>query len=309
MQLRHVFSELRSGLRRNLSMHLAVTLTLFISLGLVGIGNMLRMEAALVNQTLGSQLQVAVYMCSPVSQAPTCSGTEVTEQQQSAIEAAIKDNPDVESYRYESKTEALDRLKELYPDLDTEGDDAVMTEEAIPTSYWITLEDPKQADGIRSATQGLDGVFEFSDNRKQVGTIFGIIDKLRIGSWVMAGILLLAALLLVANTVRLAANARRREIGIMRLVGASSLYITLPFLLEAVVVTIFGVVFAGGAMGAFQYFVIEKQMVPSFRGLPWIDWSEFFSALVGLWPPGIVFVAPVLTLIPTLLLTRKYTKV
>ena len=65
---------------------------------------------------------------------------------------------------------------------------------------------------------------------------------------------MLAALLLVANTIRLAAFARRKEIGIMRLVGASTLYIALPFLLEALVTALIGVALAGGALAAFMYF-------------------------------------------------------
>ena len=119
----------------------------------------------------------------------------------------------------------------------------------MPQTIWITLEDPEQYEGITSAVQGLDGVSRVRDMREQVGPILGrspCCSGSRSGT---AALLVLAALLLVANTIRLAAFARRKEIGIMRLVGASTLYIALPFLLEALVTALIGVALAGRGAG------------------------------------------------------------
>ncbi|WP_246057107.1 FtsX-like permease family protein [Nocardioides eburneiflavus] len=118
----------------------------------------------------------------------------------------------------------------------------------MPQTIWITLEDPEQYEGITSAVQGLDGVSRVRDLREQVGPILTTITKMRTYALGTAGLLVLAALLLVANTIRLAAFARRKEIGIMRLVGASTLYIALPFLLEALVTALVSVALAGGAL-------------------------------------------------------------
>ena len=102
MQLRHVFSELRQGLRRNLSMHIAVVLTLFVSLTLAGIGALLNMQANKTADHLGSQLEVIVWMCAEEDVEASCNG-EVTDPQRAAVEAAIQDSPEVDSYHYESK--------------------------------------------------------------------------------------------------------------------------------------------------------------------------------------------------------------
>ena len=85
---------------------------------------------------------------------------------------------------------------------------------------------------------GLDGVSQIRDLRETVKPLYEWLGALKYGSWAIAGFLLVAALLLVANTIRLAAFARRKEIAIMRLVGASTLYIALPFLLEALVTAV-----------------------------------------------------------------------
>ena len=90
----------------------------------------------------------------------------------------------------------------------------------------------------------------------------------------IAGFLVVAAVLQVGNTIRLAAFARRREIGIMRLVGASSLYIQLPFLMESLVAAFIGVALAGGALVAFMYFVIYERLRPTSNIVAWIDWAD-----------------------------------
>ncbi|TYL50087.1 FtsX-like permease family protein [Nocardioides sp. BGMRC 2183] len=311
MQLRYVFSELRTGLRRNLTMHLAVILTLFVSLTLAGCGILLQRQADKTSETLGSELQILVNLCTvdDPSGAPQCAGGEVTDQQRERIEEEIEASPEVASYEYQTKEEGYEKAQEILPEEVFEGSDPVVTVDDWPSAYWVTLEQPDEADGVISAVEGLDGVSSIKDQREALGQIFGIMTALKYGSWIGSGFLLLAALLLVANTIRLAAMARRREIGIMRLVGASTLYIALPFLLEALVTAIVGVALASGALAAFQYFAIETGMAEVVTFLPWIDWSDYLQAIFGLVPPGIALLGPALTVIPTLLLTRKYIKV
>ena len=308
MQLRHVFSELRQGLRRNASMHVAVVLTLFVSLTLAGVGALLSMQADKTADLLGTQLQIAVQLCTDEDvNNPLCVG-EVTEPERDAVEAAIEENPEVADYRYKSKEEAYEQAKEIFPE-SFDGPNPPVTVDDMPQAYVVTLEDPAEADGIKSAVEGLDGVSNVQDQRDTLNGIFEIIDALQIGSWVGAGVLLLAALLLVANTIRLAALARRKEIGIMRLVGASTLYIALPFLLEALVTAAVGVLLAGAALAAFTKFGVQDGLAQGLDFLPWVGWPEYVDSLIGVWPVGIAILGPVLTVAPTLLLTRKYIKV
>ena len=124
------------------------------------------------------------------------------------------------------------------------------------------------------------------------------------GAIAVAGFLLVAAILQVANTIRLAAFARRREIGIMRLVGASSLYISLPFLIETLVAALVGIGLAAGTLMAFMHFVIYGRLRPSSNIVEWVDWTDGYTAVAGIAVLGVL-----LTLIPTLVMTRKYLKV
>ena len=303
MQLRYVITELAQGLRRNLSMHLAVILTLFVSLTLVGLGVLLHQQADRAGEQWGNELQVTVFLCRDGDDNPACP-TEVTSAQQQAIEKVVAENPEVANYYVESKTEAFEKIKELFGPEKFEGPNAAASADDMAKSVWITLEDPDEYEGILSAVQGLDGVGSVRDQRAVVGPILRGIEAMQWGALAIAGFLVVAALLLVANTIRLAAMARRKEIGIMRLVGASTLYIALPFLLEALVTALIGVGLSGAAMGAFMYFGIEGSLKDFVGFIPWVGLPEFLNAF--LW---VAVLGPVLTLLPTLVLTRKYLKV
>jgi cell division transport system permease protein len=303
MQLRYVFSELGQGLRRNLSMHIAVVLTLFVSLTLVGLGLLLNQQADKAAQHWGSQLQITVWLCKDKDDNPACTG-EVTDTQKTAIEKVVEENPEVADYHAESKEEAFDKVKELLGPEKFEGPNPAATAADMPQSLWIELNNPEEYQGITSAVKGLDGVSGIRDMRAVLKPIYGSINALQWGALGTATFLVLAALLLVGNTIRLAAFARRREIGIMRLVGASTSYITLPFLLEALVTALIGVGLAAGALGAFMYFGIHERAGDQLKFMPWIGMPEYSVAIV--W---IAILGPILTLLPTLVLTRKYLKV
>jgi cell division transport system permease protein len=302
MQLRYVFTELGSGLRRNLSMHIAVILTLFVSLTLVGMGVLLNQEAHRVADRWGSQLQITVYMCTRQDSNPACTSA-VTTAQKAALVKVVSSNTQVSTYHTESQQEAFDKLQQQFPGK-YDGPNSPITAADMPQSLWITLKNPEQFRDVESAVVGLDGVSRVQDVHKLLKPIFATISRLKWGSLGTAVVLVLAALLLVANTIRLAAFARRREIGIMRLVGASTLYIALPFLLEAVVTAVLGVAFAAGALGAFMKFGVKDQLSTDLSFIPWVGSSDYTLSLIV-----IAILGPLLTLIPTLVLTRKYLKV
>jgi cell division transport system permease protein len=301
--MRYVLSNLGQGLRRNLSMHVAVILTLFVSLTLVGLGLLLNQQADKAAQHWGSQLQITVWLCKADDDNASCAG-EVTDAQKTDILQVVDDNPEVAGYHTESKEEAFDKVKELLGPERFEGPNPAATAEAMPQSVWIELNDPQEYKGIESAVIGLDGVSGIRDMREVLQPIYGSIDALTKGALGTAAFLVLAALLLVGNTIRLAAMARRREIGIMRLVGASTLYIALPFLLEALVTALISVSLAAGALGAFMYYGIYERAGDTLKFMPWIGMPEYTYAVIA-----IAVLGPILTLLPTLLLTRKYLKV
>jgi cell division transport system permease protein len=306
MQLTYVLSELGNGLRRNLSMTIAVIVTMFVSLTLVGLGILLNTQADKAEEFWGDRLQITVFLCTANSPGASCIDGKVTAAQKNAVEKLLDSHPQVEEFHYESSQTAYQKWREVYTsDDETQQQviDAVRPSD-LAESYWITLNDPREFQDLKTAVAELPGVSTVRDLRQVLQPIYFWISAFKWGAIVIAGFLLLAAILQVGNTIRLAAFARRREIGIMRLVGASSLYIQLPFLLESLVAAVIGVALAAGAILLFLYVVVYRLLRPNSNLVAWVDYTD------GAWAIGTVTVVGLaLTLIPTLLLTRKYLRV
>jgi cell division transport system permease protein len=306
MQLSYVFSELGNGLKRNLSMTVAVVVTIFVSLTLVGMGLLLNAQAHKAQDYWGSKLQITVFLCNQNSSTPNCVGGQATSTQKAAIQKVLDSNAEVDSWRLQSKQEAYDKWREAYVSGNATERQvyASIRPSDMQESYWVQLKDPERFAGIKSAVQGMPGVNTVRDLRQVLKPIYFWINVLKWGAIGIAAFLVMAAILQVGNTIRLAAFARRREIGIMRLVGASSLYISLPFVLESLVAAVVGVALSAGALLLFMWVVIYRTLRPSSNIVAWIDWGNAVSA-IGI----IALIGLALTLVPTLVMTRKYLKV
>ena len=305
MQLRYVFSETGSGLRRNVSMSVALIVTIFVSLSLVGMGLLLNAQADKAERFWGDKLQITAFMCNQNSQEANCTG-EVSATQRAAIEETITSHPDVASYYAQSKKQAFETWKRVYLSKNKSEQEIYSTVTAadMQESFWIKLKDPSEFRGIEGQLSETTGVAAVRDLRQVLKPIYFWIEVMKWGAIAVAGFLLLAAILQVANTIRLAAYARRKEIGIMRLVGASSLYISVPFLMETLIAALIGIGLAAGALFAFMYFVIYGRLRPASNIVEWVDWQDSYTAVAGIAVLGVL-----LTLVPTLVMTRKYLKV
>ena len=153
MQFRYVFSELRQGLRRNLSMHIAVVLTLFVSMTLLGLGVLMKQQSDIATKFLGDQLQVTVYLCRDGDGNAACAA-KATDEQKQRVEDAMDEQPRGRVYRFESQEEAFDKVKQLYGDDQFDGPNPALTAEDMPEAYWITLKDPKKFAGHQERGRG-----------------------------------------------------------------------------------------------------------------------------------------------------------
>lgn len=305
MQLSYVFSEMGHGLRRNITMTIAVVTTIFVSLTLVALGILLTKQAEKAEAYWGDRLQITIFMCTPVSAnaSGNCIDGKATDDQKAAVERVLDENPEVKSWHFETSEEAHQKFLSLYERDSSETQRAII--ESVPAtdfpeSYWVTLNDPEQFQGIKSEVVGLKGVGDVRDLRDVLKPLYVIIAWFRYGAIAVAAVLVVAAVLQVGTTIRLSALARRREISIMRLVGAGTLYIQLPFLLESLFAALAGILLATGAVAAFMSVVIYGVLGDS-HIVPWVDWADAAQSVGWITLGGVL-----LTVVPTLLLTRKY---
>jgi cell division transport system permease protein len=303
MRLNYILSDLGIGLKRNLSMTIAVVVTIWVSLSLFGSALLAHEQVNLMKGNWYDKIQISVFLCTKDSGGRGCAGAEVTQEQKNRIQQVIESNPDTapDGVFTETKAQAFDSFKKLYKDSPIVS---TVTQDQMQESFRIRLKDPQRYQNLVSAVAGLPGVDTVQDLRQYLDPLFKALNWLQWGSYAGAGLLLIAALMQIANTIRLAAYARRREIGIMRLVGASNFYIQLPFLLEAVLAAIIGAVLACGTLWLIVYFMVMQRAQETFRVWQWVGATETFRATLIM-----VVVGLVLAVIPTFLTTRKYLKV
>lgn len=304
MAIRYVLTELRQGLRRNISMHLAVVITLLVSMTLAGVGYLLLKQAQQADHDLGGKLQITVYMCTGVPEGRTKNCIqEVTPSQKALIQSTLAHNPYVSTVQYESPQDLYNTWKREKL-AGVTGPNPVVTVAAAPASFRISMNDAHHVQAIIDSVLTLPGVMRVNDQRDLVARILGVLDATMGMALAAAAALVVGALLLVSNTVRLAAFARRREISIMRLVGASSLYIMLPFLLEVLVAALIGGGLAVAGLAGVEYFGVQRGLAPHIQFMSWVGWHDWW---VG--SAYVIALSVLLSVVPALLMTRRYVKV
>src|SRR5689334_23875009 len=150
MQLTYVFSELGNGLRRNVSMTIALVVTIFVSLTLVGMGLLLNAQAQKAEHFWGSKLQITVFLCNQNSRSPHCTSGEANDAQKAAIVSVIESRPEVASYYLQTKQQAFDVWKRVFISKGQAEQEAYSAVKAsdMRNSYWITLKDPNKYRGV-----------------------------------------------------------------------------------------------------------------------------------------------------------------
>ena len=268
MRSNFVFQEIWVGLRRNLTMTMALIVVVAISLSLLGTGLLFVKQVDRTRTYWQSQVEISVYLCYKGDINPTCHGA-ITPAQLSSIEATLNGMPnDVQKVTYVSQQQAYTLFKSAMSN--EQSLVSTVTPSELPPSLEIKLVNPS-ADYqiVASAVHGAAGVDSVIDEMTILQKFYNLLDGLRNGVVVVALILVVAAVLLVANTIRLSAFNRRRETGIMRLVGASNFYIQLPFLLEGVIAGLFG-------------WVISAALLIGVKSLLLNNLQQYFSYNVGL---------------------------
>ena len=259
MRVRLVLSEALTGLRRNASMVISVVLVTFVSLTFVGAAILMQMQIGTMRDFWVERAQVAVYMCTTISTPATCSNGEATPEQVEEVRAKLEGSalaPLIREQTFLDHQQAYDELLQIAG----EENASVITADQVNETFRITLVDPEQSDVIIEAFSGMQGVELVNDQMQYLDPLFS---ALTIATYIAVGIavlMLIAAVLLIATTIRLSAYARRRELGIMRLVGASNRFIQTPFILEGVFAALLGSILASAAVIAGVHFGVDQYL-------------------------------------------------
>jgi len=302
-RISYIAVEAYRGFRRNLLLAISMVIIVAISLTLFGIALLAGKQVTLFGGYWSDKIEVSVFLAPKISP-----------EQRESIGQQLRGQQVVERVYYESKQEAYGRFKEQFKD----SPDMVrnVSPDVLPESYRVKLRDPTQFAQVHDlfCSGGFNdrgreicnpGIESVIDQKKLVERLFALLNMLKNSFFVLAGVLGLAAVVLIAVTVRVAAFARRKETQIMKLVGASNTYIRLPFLAEGVVAGLLGTLVAFGLLRAGMFYLDRvRSQVSIFQILPAVGMREFYSSCIVLLALGVVASG-----LASLLALRKYVRI
>ncbi|MDT0117773.1 permease-like cell division protein FtsX [Microbacterium sp. PRF11] len=287
-----ILSEAFTGLRRNASMVISVILVTFVSLTFVGAAMLMQMQIGKMQSYWADRAQVAVFMCATSSNAPSCTAGEAASQEQIDQVTATLNGPAlaplIRDYTFLTADQVFENAKQQLPD-DILG---VVTADQFNATFNINLVDQNQSDVIAEAFGGQTGVESVTDQMQYLEPLFQALTVATYVAVGIAGLMLIAAVLLIATTIRLSAFARRRELGIMRLVGASNRFIQTPFVVEGVLAALIGSALASVAVwaivgvGVNQYLRDRISFITS-----WVNLADVAVVIPALVVIGVILAA------------------
>jgi cell division transport system permease protein len=271
----YYFKETFQGLKRNGLVAFAAVSTAFIALFLLGFALLARREANLLIQWANADVEVSVYLQDNISP-----------DVQTHIGSMLQGMPEVSNVQFESKEQAFLRAKNV---IFKNQQDIIknISPDALPASYRVKLHDPTQFRVVDARLQGQPGIDKIVDSRDYLVRLNALTAVFRVGVLVVAVLMLVAAAALIGNTVRMAVFARRKEIGIMRLVGATNWHIRLPFLIEGIIEGLLG-----GAAAILALFIIKvsffEDISQKLRFLPWVGTPDVIATIPVLLIAGVL---------------------
>jgi cell division transport system permease protein len=269
MRAQFVLHEVWIGLRRNLTMTIALVVVVAISLSLLGTGLLFVKQVNNTRTYWQGKVQLSVYLCTSESASTQCSRNgPVTASEITSVRQTLQSDPQVSRVSYVSEAQAYRQFRQEFANNPSLIRDTLPSQ--IPSSFEVKLKNA-QADAtqVAAVVDGAPGVDQVVQNSSVLDKFYKLLDGARNAVVIIAIILIIAAILLVANTIRLSAFNRRRETSIMRLVGASNFYVQLPFLMEGVLAGLVGWLVATALLivvksllldGLQQYFPFNVQL-------------------------------------------------
>ncbi|MDN5790925.1 MAG: permease-like cell division protein FtsX [Micrococcales bacterium] len=301
MRLQFLVSEIGNGLRRNLSMAVSVVIVTMISMYLLGLGLMGQRQVDTMKDYWYDRVQVTVLLCAEKTTYTNCAGSPTTDAERVVVKSELESlKPTVNEIFYESKDEAFSRFRDRYKNSPL----ARAGEPYFADSYRVNLRDPGKFDVVASTIKGMPGVADVQDQKKLLENLFTFLNTVSWAAIALSSLMVLAAIMLISTTIRQTAFSRRRETGIMRLVGASNFTIRFPFVMETVIASVIG-----ASLAMLMLWGTVKYGVVGFLSTTLTDTAFIGLGDVYLVIPFIILGVAALALVTSWVTLRRYLRV
>jgi cell division transport system permease protein len=240
-------------------------------------------------------------LCAEKTRFTNCAGEPTTDAQRTAIKAELEAlKPTVKEVYYESRDEAYERFKQTYKNSPL----ARAGESYFADSYRVNLNDAGKFDVVASSIKGMPGVADVQDQKKLLEKFFTFMNTVSWAAIALSSLMVLAAVMLISTTIRQTAFSRRRETGIMRLVGASNFTIRFPFVMETVLSSVLGAVLAMGMLWATVRYGVVGFLSQTLTDTAFIGVADVYSVA-----PFVILGVIVLSSLTSWVTLRRYLRV
>lgn len=306
MRFRFILTETWTSLRRNVPMLLSVMLVTFISFLFIGASLLTQAQITKAKGDWYDKVEVVVWLCPDgTSQSANCAtGKAATTQQINDLQKVIQDElgDDVSETRFLSREDFYKQsFTKQYPNGEYQG--RTLTAADMQDSLWLRLKNPEKYKVVSEVLSGRDGVEEVVDQRQIFEPVFAVLNRATAATAMLAGVMVVVAILLTSTTIRMSAASRSEETEIMRLVGASNWTIRLPFVLEGVVAALAGSILSCVSLGVLVKVFITDWLAKSVTWIPYIN-----QATVWMITPVLIVGAVLLSVIASSVALRRYLK-
>lgn len=306
MRVRFILTETWTSLRRNVPMLLSVMLVTFISFLFIGASLLTQAQITKAKGDWYDKVEVVVWLCPDgTSQSANCAtGKAATTQQINDLQKVIQDElgDDVSDTRFLSREDFYkDSFTKQYPNGEYQG--RTLTAADMQDSLWLRLKNPEKYKVVSEVLSGRDGVEEVVDQRQIFEPVFAVLNRATAATAMLAGVMVIVAILLTSTTIRMSAASRSEETEIMRLVGASNWTIRLPFVLEGVVAALAGSILSCVSLGVLVKVFITDWLAKSVTWIPYIN-----QTTVWMITPVLIVGAVLLSVIASSVALRRYLK-
>ncbi|MDS0526221.1 permease-like cell division protein FtsX [Clostridium sp. SHJSY1] len=227
--INYLVSDAFVSLRRNKTISFASIITVLITFMVLGIFSIIAKDASLAIEGVESKVELKVFLKDDV---------QLIDKRE--IEVKLRDQAGVKSVVYESKEEAFNNIEKSMGESEGLLQGYSLDKNPFPESYIVKLEDPSYAQAVGESVKELQGVESISNQQDIINTVQNVIKGIRIVGIVLFIILIGVSVFLIMNTTKLAVYSRRREVGIMKFVGATDWFIRWPFIIEGMVMALLG---------------------------------------------------------------------
>ncbi len=266
---KYSFKEALKSIKRNKTLSIAsiatVTATLFL-LGAITLG--VANADKLITQ-LGSMVEVKIYL-----------KEDISDNNKNAIENKIKEVDGIDKITFQSKEDALKDVKEQMNDELGQLTSGFEDNNPFPASFTVNVKEPLVVDKFVSSIKDMNGIDEIKDARSIIAKISKLTDSFKIGAAVAFVVFIMISLFLIGNTIKITVFTRKKEIGIMKYVGATDWFIRWPFIIEGMILGIFGAVISVVVLGFIYSIIINNLSADTLFGFDLVGISYILKVII-----------------------------